>query len=71
MNVRLSIFLFEHKAHLARDLANSGKWSTIMAVSRLDFLDGRDVTVRFRLQKLPIMDRARLNRNSIDDISTV
>jgi len=25
MNVRLSIFLFEHKAHLARDLANSGK----------------------------------------------
>jgi len=42
-----------------------------MAVSRLDFLDGRDVTVRFRLQKLPIMDRARLNRNSIDDISTV
>jgi len=32
-----------------------------MAVSLLDFLDGRDVvTVRFRLQKLPIIDRARI-----------
>ena len=72
MNVRFSSLIKEEYVHLARVAANWGKWSTTIAISPFDLFEGRDVGIAlFLLLKVPIIERARLNRKSIDDIAAV
>ena len=62
-------FLAEQEAQLTRVVANWSKQSATMFFSSVDLSDGCDVgTTLFQLQKFSIIERARLNRKSIDDI---
>ena len=62
-------FLAEQEAQLTRVVANWSKQSATIFFSSVDLSNGCDVgTALFQLQKFSIIERARLNRKSIDDI---